>query len=730
MILLRRIFIALFLIINSLVSAETYYVSTTGSNGTYPTRGTIANPWRTWQYAFDNTPSGDTCYFRGGVYVNSTEISFDGNDGTYSHPTCFFNYPGEEPILDCATQYNSGIGWGVQFYNRHNIKVKGLTIRNVFQSTANAIVAAFSATDGCNNIIFENCKVHNIGMTGFTMTNSDSTYFINCDAWNICDTLTAYDPGGGGVGFSWAANSNNYAGSKTSYTYYYGCRGWNCSDQAWGGLTDGSLIIDHCWAMTNGFFDIPGNGMIDGMGDGFKWDTSSDPSRLPAVVKRLTNNIAFDNEYVGFDENYSIYVTNAHVYNNFSYRNGYNHPLGGTIKRGFTIRDRTYGINPYDHTYANNISYGNPENDMVGITFEYFTNHFQGQSSPFTITNADFVSLDTTGMRGPRQADGSLPFTNFGKLAPGSDLIDAGTNVGLPYHGSAPDLGWFESSSGSTTPAIPVYQNSAIENATPAVVEMTYNLTLANIVPGASAFAVMVNTMARSVNSVSISGTKVLLTLSSPVSYGDAVTVSYTKPTTNPLQTATGGQAVSISAQTVTNRVASVIPVYQNSAIENATPAVVEMTYNLTLANIVPGASAFAVMVNTMARSVNSVSISGTKVLLTLSNPVAYGDVVTVSYTKPTTNPLQTATGGQAVSISAQTVTNRVASVIPVYSDSAIENATPAVVEMTYNLTLANIVPGASAFAVMVNTMARSVNSVSISGTKVLLTLSSPVVLW
>jgi len=52
---------------------------------------------------------------------------------------------------------------------------------------------------------------------------------------------------------------------------------------------------------------------------------------------------------------------------------------------------------------------------------------------------------------------------------------------------------------------------------------------------------------------VAISGTKVLLTLASPVVYGDAVTVAYTKPSTNPLQTIAGGQAISLSAINVIN---------------------------------------------------------------------------------------------------------------------------------------------------------------------------------
>ncbi|MEN6352679.1 MAG: SwmB domain-containing protein, partial [Bacteroidales bacterium] len=206
------------------------------------------------------------------------------------------------------------------------------------------------------------------------------------------------------------------------------------------------------------------------------------------------------------------------------------------------------------------------------------------------------------------------------------------------------------------------YISSVIENATPSLLTLTYNLTLANIVPAASAFTVLVNNVARTVTGISVSGTKVQLTLSSPVVYGDVVTVAYTKPASNPLQTSTGGQAASITAQPVTNNVSSVIPVYVSSVIENATPSLLTLTYNLTLANIVPAASAFTVLVNNVARTVTGISVSGTKVQLTLESPVVYGDVVTVAYTKPASNPLQTSTGDQAASITAQSVTNNIVS--------------------------------------------------------------------
>jgi uncharacterized repeat protein (TIGR02059 family) len=108
-----------------------------------------------------------------------------------------------------------------------------------------------------------------------------------------------------------------------------------------------------------------------------------------------------------------------------------------------------------------------------------------------------------------------------------------------------------------------------------------------------------------------------------------------------------------------------VIPVYTGSAIENATPSLLEINYNASLSNIIPASSAFTVLVNSVVRPVNSIAISGTKVLLTLASPVVNGNLVTVAYTMPSTNPLQTTSGGQAVTISAQPVVNNCINVSP-----------------------------------------------------------------
>jgi uncharacterized repeat protein (TIGR02059 family) len=213
-----------------------------------------------------------------------------------------------------------------------------------------------------------------------------------------------------------------------------------------------------------------------------------------------------------------------------------------------------------------------------------------------------------------------------------------------------------------TTPVIPAYTSSVVQNASPAVLEITFSAALANIIPAVSAFNVQVNSVSRTVNSVAIVGGKVQLTLASPVVSGNTITVAYTKPATNPLQTSAGGQSASFTAVAVTNNcVAAVSPVYSSSVVQNATPSLLEMTYNLPLANIVPAVSSFSVKVNSVAVTISSVAISGSKVTLTLSAPIKFGDILSVSYTKPATNPLQTVAGGTAAGITAQTTVNNVA---------------------------------------------------------------------
>ena len=70
-------------------------------------------------------------------------------------------------------------------------------------------------------------------------------------------------------------------------------------------------------------------------------------------------------------------------------------------------------------------------------------------------------------------------------------------------------------------------------------------------VPAAGAFAVTVAGAARTVTGVAVAGRAVTLTLASAVAPGEAVTLAYTVPSSNPIQDAAGNDAADLSGQTV-----------------------------------------------------------------------------------------------------------------------------------------------------------------------------------
>jgi len=80
------------------------------------------------------------------------------------------------------------------------------------------------------------------------------------------------------------------------------------------------------------------------------------------------------------------------------------------------------------------------------------------------VSDADFQSMDTTGVSDIRKENGDLPDIPFLRLKQTSRLIDLGISVGLPYTGKAPDLGAFESI--LPTPIV-INQNPVVSISTP-----------------------------------------------------------------------------------------------------------------------------------------------------------------------------------------------------------------------------------------------------------------------
>jgi hypothetical protein len=433
------------------IESGNYYIATWGNDND---SGTYEKPWATLQKAVNKAKPGDIVYVRGGTYYPTESINWipaehKGVDGTPTASIKYLNYPGESPVFDfinCppAGNYNSGFFLNAADY----IQLRGMTVTNVRQ-TRNYVECWGVYAYDCTNLRFENITVHDIDGNAFRFFGAwrypgsapylypehasypgDSTYFINCDAYNCCDRLPRTE----GATLGGAADGYKTYNEPGAYILFEGCRAWNCSDDGFDPGGTHLVVLNKCWSFRNGY--------MDGDGVGFKTGAvyNSDP-----VLRIVTNCLAASNNTYGFFLlEYPDYDrVNARYYNNTSYKNDY----------GFTFSRNE------DHpvvlgVWRNNLAYKNTSLDFSNAYYSYTESNnswkevdgYPGyiQSPAINVTNDDFVSLDEDELTSPRKEDGSLPEVNFLKLEESSDLIDKGIDVGLPYLGNAPDLGAFE----------------------------------------------------------------------------------------------------------------------------------------------------------------------------------------------------------------------------------------------------------------------------------------------
>jgi hypothetical protein len=258
---------------------------------------------------------------------------------------------------------------------------------------------------------FENCTFHDNRNTGLEINEGGAhTAVINCDAYRN------YDPKKfGGMADGFGPKQTQGPGNK-----FIGCRSWENSDDGYDAFDSPEIVtFENCWAFRNGV-DVWKYGSFAGNGNGFKIGGNS---RL--ANHKLTQCVAFGNVVKGFDQNNN--TGGLTFFNCTAYNNGTNFGVGGTLASGQA------------HVLKNNISLGAANNVTAGSTEQNNT-----WNTGFSVTVADFVSVELPLATAARNLDGSLPETNLFRLKSTSKLVDAGVNVGLSYAGAAPDLGAFE----------------------------------------------------------------------------------------------------------------------------------------------------------------------------------------------------------------------------------------------------------------------------------------------
>ena len=372
-----------------------YYVAPDG-NDMNP--GNLKQPFKTLQKAIEVVKPGEAIFVRGGIYYCDKTIIFD-KSGEEDKPIRVWAYENEKPLFDFSMGQGEGFLIKAAYWHLKGLSVTGAELPGISLKSIHA-----------HHNIVEYVTTYGNELSGVWL-KSGAAYnlILNCDSHHNFDPATN---GQNADGF--AASSGVGPGN-----IFRGCRAWKNADDGFDFFRlIGSVRAESCFAWRNGQ-NVWGHPLWEGNSNGFKiWKVDSEH-----VLVRC---VAWDHAYRGVKGPGIIH--NCTVFHNLA---GYSAHMS---------------MSTADRNVRNNISW--PRSSPIRSQLRGVHNSWN-KATGMNLTLDDFLSTDDSVITGPRNPDGSLPASDFLKLAPGSDAIDAGIDVGLPYIGKAPDLGAFEYTSGN-----------------------------------------------------------------------------------------------------------------------------------------------------------------------------------------------------------------------------------------------------------------------------------------
>jgi hypothetical protein len=436
-----------------------YYCAPESKGGSDTNSGTIESPFFNLKKALSLMEPGDTVFLRGGVYDYTETIALD-KFGSTAERICIFAYGNEIPVLDFY-------GIGGTRGNARGFKVTG----NYYHMKGLEICYAPDngiKVEGSYNI-FELLRLHHNGDSGIQIglgsNDPDGPDIVcfnlvkNCDSWRNLDWGTDYENADG-----FACKLSPGPGNR-----FVGCRAWQNADDGWDFyMTHYPIYIDSCWTYGNGnaeiinidqewkarYPDAPSNWQGDG--NGFKLGGDGWPAK-----HQVSNCIAFDG-YVtgaGFSENNnadSLFLYNCVAW--YGIKNFRIRAYPSDLRNCISFDPKVTSEGAVRDIAANSVELNNSWNEIDGETLVPPRKDANGNVFDQKSIYNEFISTSVDDFHAPREADGSLPNNGFGRLKTDSRFIDKGTPevrgvsaqtyhqipLTIPYTGSAPDLGAYE----------------------------------------------------------------------------------------------------------------------------------------------------------------------------------------------------------------------------------------------------------------------------------------------
>jgi hypothetical protein len=429
---MKKIFLIFFLTFSLFLSAQqTYYVTPTGLAGN--SGASFATP-KSLQNALSIASAGDSIILKSGTYLiprtegvkNTINLAQSGTSSAYitvcAEPntiaTIDFQFPEFKWVQDSYGFYLTGSYWKLK-----NIKITRAGYQGIY------ITGGYNILDYC--IFYDN---RNSGIE--VNKGGHHTTLLNCDCYHN------YDPKKGG------SMADGFAIKQTMGpgNVLIGCRAWDNSDDGYDTFDSPEFVVfRNCWCFSNGInsWSDP-NIAFSGNGNGFKVGGNG------ALQNNILSHcVAFGHPSKGFDQNNN--TGGITMYNCTSYKNSINYGMGGTLASG------------QKHTFKNCVSLSSTNANSYGTGSVQTNNTW---NSGISVSTADFLSLVLTQADDARNPDGSLPDNDLFRLKTTSALVDAGVNVGLPYNGSAPDIGAFETGGIAPTLTTPANKTQTVVSGT------------------------------------------------------------------------------------------------------------------------------------------------------------------------------------------------------------------------------------------------------------------------
>ena len=500
----------------------TYYVSTTGNDGTGD--GSIGNPWLTLYKATNTVTSGNTIHVNAGTYTETltsilaTGVNIEG-DGITSIIKASFSTVyqmiirgvsvegtnGNQSISNLKFDGQSATSWAIQIQGRSNVSINNCTFINFAQrgvvwggredngdaeptiyATGNTFhhntmtnCSSFDGTygygclsiGGQNGMLIHDNSIINTGSTpGWPIKLWNDGFLDGCKIYN--NTLKRPP-------FPYQINgTSNYFDFCIEFFNQRGL-------EIYGNIIEGSIDLNY---QTKGSYDysvwihdnIFGRDTQAAHGETGIWlefqtenciiednvfKSISQPimfSLRPASFMNdilIQRNVAYNiaqtdgtrsGHAIGIivnDESTNYSASNWFVYNNtFLALDGADAPYYGiSIPGGNTstnIKVINNVVNNFNY-FVMNCDYGGHVNGLEIKNNDLYNN---GSSNGINFDNGSATAYTNSGNI---SVDPDLNVSHQPNV--GSPLIDAGINVGLPYNGSAPDIGFYET--GTPPPA-------------------------------------------------------------------------------------------------------------------------------------------------------------------------------------------------------------------------------------------------------------------------------------